>query len=156
MSATIEATGSTTRTPAMMTAFRVVYAFLVLNFLLPAISYIVSPETTYGTIDSINRLLGGTALAAETGHLWHMLAVGNVMTLAFLCAMMLFDLKRFFPALPALLFLKGFSATYALFIGVANGIPFFVAVFVLDGVTTAAMWFFATRAHRLMAQGRAS
>ncbi|HVO31570.1 MAG TPA: hypothetical protein VMV18_12575, partial [bacterium] len=120
---------------ARIVAFRVVYTALVLNFFFPAISYIVSPETTYQTVDNVNRLLGGGAYPPETGHLWHMLAVGNVMTLAFLCGIILYDLKRFFPALPALVFLKGFSAIYALCIGAANGIPFFYAVFVLDGVS---------------------
>lgn len=137
-------------TPRIVIAFRVVYAILVLNFLLPAISYITSPEVTYGTIDRVNRILGGGAYPPETGHLWHMLAVGNVMTLAFLCAMLLFGLRRFYAALPALLFLKGFSSVYALFIGLSHDIPFFVGVFAFDGLTVLAMWYFATRAHHAL------
>ncbi len=132
-----------------MIAFRIVYAFLALNFLLPAASYVVAPEMAIETLDQVNRLLGGGAYpAAETGHLWHMLAVGNVATLGFLCALLCFDLPRFYPALPGLLFLKGFSALYALSIAIAHGLPAFAAVFVLDGTTTLAMWFFATRAMR--------
>lgn len=132
-----------------MTAFRAVYTILVLNFFLPAVSYVVAPGMTYQTLDQVNRILGGGPYSAvESGHLWHMLGVGNVFTLAFMCALILFDLRRFYPVLPALLFLKGFSAIYAVFIAAANGVPFFYAVFVLDGITCFAMWFFATRAHR--------
>lgn len=132
-----------------MKAFKAVYAFLVLNFFLPAVSYVVAPQMTYDTLDQVNRLLGGGPYpAVESGHLWHMLGTGNVFTLAFMCGLLWWDLKRFRPVLPALLFLKGFSAIYALFIGAAHGIPFFYGVFALDGVTCVAMWFFATRALR--------
>lgn len=131
-------------------AFRIGYTLLGLNFLIPAISYIALPSATYDTLDQVNRLLGGGAYPAESGHLWHMLGTGNVMTLAFFCFFLLYDLRRFYPALPALLFLKGFSAAYALAIGIANGLPVFVAVFVLDGLTTLALWQLAARAHREM------
>ena len=141
-------------TPRSVLAFRIVYTLLVLNFFLPAVSYVVAPELTYRTLDQVNRLLGGGPYpAVESGHLWHMLGTGNVFTLALMCALLLTDLKRFYPVLPALMFLKGFSAVYALFIGLAHQIPFFDAVFALDGVTTFAIWFFATRAHQAMSDG---
>lgn len=134
--------------------FRWVYLALGLNFLLPAISYVVDPGTTYATIDRVNRLLGGGPYpAAEGGHLWHMLAVTNVFTLAFLCFLLLADLPRFFAALPGLAFLKGASATYALCLSLAHGIPFFAAVFVLDGGSTLAMVAFAVPAHRALTGG---
>ena len=138
-------------TPRIVLAFRAVYTVLVLNFFIPAISYIVMPQTTYQTIDQVNRLLGGGPYpVVESGHLWHMLGTGNVFTLAFMCALLLVDLKRFYPVLPALMFLKGFSAIYALCLGAAHGVPMFFAVFALDGLSTLAMWFFATRAHRAL------
>lgn len=142
------ATHSTTRhTPPIVRAFQIVYTILVLNFFLPAVSYVAAPELTYGTLDQVNRLLGGGPYpAVESGHLWHMLGTGNVFTLALMCGLLLWDLKRFYPVLPALLFLKGFSALYALCIAIWNHVPFFYAVFALDGVSSLAMWFFATRA----------
>ncbi len=131
-------------------AFQLVYAFLTLNFVLPAISYIARPEMLIASMDRINRALGGGAYTPiESGQVWHMLGVGNVMTLGWMCALMLIDLRRFYPILPALAFLKGFSSLYALAIGVRHALPVFLFVFVLDGVTTAAMIFFAVRAHRL-------
>jgi hypothetical protein len=126
--------------------FRVVYAFLAAQFIVPAISYAVRPATALGTLDAINAALGGGAIV-ETGRVWHMLAVGNVMTLGFMCAIMAVDLRRYYPMLPALAFLKGFSALYSLYIGAAEHVPVFFAIFALDGATTAAMLLFARRAH---------
>ena len=135
-------------------AFRIVYALLTLNFVVPAISYIAQPEALLGSMDLINRTLGGGPFSdpASLG-VWHMLAVGNVMTLGFMCALLFHDLRRFYPALPALAFLKGFSSLYSLAIGLAHHVPVFLFVFVLDGVTTFAMIFFAVRAYPVAPMG---
>lgn len=127
-------------------AFRVVYAALAANFILPAISYIVDPAMAVATMDQVNRLLGGGPWPVEQGQVWHMLAVGNVMTLGVLCMMLLVDLERFFPALPGLAFLKAFSAFYSLALGFTQDLPAFFGVFVLDGGSTVAMVYFAVRA----------
>lgn len=148
---------STLATPAH-TQFRVVYVLLALNFILPAISYMVRPETTLHTLEAINLAMGGSASAAGAnagGRVWHMLAVGNVMALGFMCALMAANLRRFYPVLPALAFLKAFSAFYSLFIAASEHIPVFYAVFVLDGVTTCVMIFFARRAHRALSREEA-
>jgi hypothetical protein len=135
--------------PRVYRAFQLVYAFLVLNFAIPAVSYMAAPEMTIATLDRVNRALGGGPYPfAETGQVWHMLAVGNVMTLAFMCALLLADLRRFYPVLPALAFLKAYSALYSLWIGLHHGCPAFVAIFVLDGTTTVAMIVFARLALR--------
>ena len=135
--------------PRAVRAFRIVYVILILNFLLPSISYMVRPELMVASVDQINRLLGGGPYpVVESGQLWHMLAVGNVMALAFMCALLLVDLRRFWPVLPALAFLKGYSSLYSLWIAAAHHLPVFYAVFVLDGVTVLAMVVFATRAYR--------
>ncbi len=136
--------------------FRLVYAFLAAQFILPAISYIVSPATTIETLDKINRALGGGAyVVTETSSsLWHMLAVGNVMTLGFMCGIMAWDLKRYYGMLPGLAFLKGFSALYSLCLGFTEHVPMFFGVFVLDGITAGAIVFFARRAHREIAESK--
>jgi hypothetical protein len=137
--------------PRTYRAFQVVYAFLVLNFALPAVSYMIAPEVTIATLDRVNRALGGGPYPfTETGQVWHMLAVGNVMTLAFMCALLLVDVRRFYPVLPALAFLKAYSALYSLGIGVHHACPAFVAIFVLDGTTTVAMVVFARAARRAL------
>jgi hypothetical protein len=130
-------------------SFRIVYAILTLNFVLPAISYVAAPEAAIGTLDRVNRALGGGAYPfVESGSLWHMLGVGNVMTLGFMCALLFVDLRRFYPLLPALAFLKAFSAAYATWIGLTRACPAFLAIGALDGTTTIAMIVFAVRAHR--------
>lgn len=131
-----------------MRAFRVVYGFLVLNFLLPAISYAVAPGIAEEQFAQWNRMLGGGDYSPPRHELWHMLGTTNVVALAFMCALLWWDVRRFYPVLPALLVLKGASSLYSLVLAVALDLPAFYAVCVLDGVTTAAMWFFARRAHR--------
>jgi len=131
--------------PRAYRAFQIVYAIIMLNFFIPACSYIVAPAMAIEQLDRVNRMLGGGAYPFhESGALWHMLGVGNVMTLAFMCGLLLLDVRRFFPVLPALAFLKAFSATYATMIGVTTpAAPAFLAIGVLDGSTTIAMIVFA-------------
>jgi hypothetical protein len=141
----------TARSPRAYVAFRIVYAVLTMNFVLPAISYMVAPELTLRTLDDVNRALGGGAYPfVEAGQVWHMLAVGNVMTLGWMCALLFVNLRRFYPILPALAFLKAFSALYSAWIGARTGTPVFLAIGVLDGTTTLAMIFFAVRAKRAL------
>ncbi len=117
--------------------FRLGYALLALNFLLPAASYVVAPGIAIEVMDRVNRLLGGGPWpSAEDSELWHLLAVGNVATLGFMCLLIFWDLRRYRPVLPALVFLKAFSALYALARAAAGGPPAFYGVFLLDGVTT--------------------
>lgn len=125
--------------------FRIAYAFLTLNFLLPALSYIVAPDFAASQFSQINTTLGGPPLANPGSiHLWHMLGVGNVATLAFMCALIWVNVRKYYSILPSLLFLKGFSAVYSLGIFLATtGKPAFLFVFFLDGITATAIWFFA-------------
>jgi hypothetical protein len=133
-------------------AFEAVYLLLAVTFAIPALSYIVAPHLAIETMGQVNALFGaGPWPSTEETLLWHMLAVGNVATLAFMCFMILLDLPRFFAALPALVFLKGFSALFSLGKAIALDVPGFYGVFLLDGVTSIAMVFFAVRARRAIA-----
>lgn len=130
-------------------SFQFVFAAAALNFLVPAISYMVAPHLAVQTMDDVNRMLGGPAWPAESGQVWHMLAVGNVMTLGVLCAVIGFDVLRNYRMLPALIFLKSFSALYSLFLGFTlAGAPAFFAVFVLDGTTALLLAIFGVVGHR--------
>jgi hypothetical protein len=137
--------------PRAVREFQAIYLVLVLNFLIPAISYVVAPAAAIDTMDRLNRALGGGAWPSrEDTHVWHMLAVGNVMTLAWMCWLLLLDVRRYWRVLPALVVLKGFSATYSGFIAAWNDLPAFWGVLLLDGTTTAAMIFFAVRARNAL------
>jgi hypothetical protein len=133
--------------PRSYRIFQLTYLALAVQFFVPAVSYAVRPDLAVATMDRLNRRLGGGGWPTESGEIWHMLGTGNVMTLAFLCALILSDLRRYFPALPGLLFLKGVSAAYALWLGYDRGLPAFYAIFLLDGITTVLMAATAIRAH---------
>ena len=130
-------------------AFQFVYAAVALNFLIPAISYIVAPELAVATMNDVNLALGGPVWPVEQGHVWHMLAVGNVMTLGVLCVVIGVDVVRCIAMLPALLFLKLFSAFYSLGLALTlDGVPAFFAVFVLDGTTAVLLGIFGVVGYR--------
>jgi hypothetical protein len=98
--------------PREIVEARWLFALLAVQFIVPAVSYLVTPEVAIDTLDQLNRLLGGGpyVVTESRGHVWHMLAVGNVMTLGFMCAALAIDFERNAAMLPALAFLKGFSA----------------------------------------------
>lgn len=135
------------KVPTSYRVFQVAYLALALNFLIPAASYALRPAIALATLDRLNQALGGGPIV-EAGDVWHMLAVGNVMTLGVMCAMILLDLRRFYAVVPALAFLKGFSATYSLVLAPTRHVPVFYAVFLLDGLSTLVMIATATRAKR--------
>lgn len=141
------------QTPAVR-QMRLGLLLIGLQFIVPALSYVVDPASTVAVVNALNVFFGG-ARFDETGHLWHMLAVGNVLTLGFLCLLIRSDVERFLPALPALFFLKIVSSLYSLGIGF-TGVPVFFAVFVLDGVTAVAMVVLALRAAASLAVDRSA
>jgi hypothetical protein len=133
--------------------FRIVYALLAIQFAIPALSYMVVPEMTEEMLDRINRALGGAAVPpseVQCESIWHMLAVGNVMTLGFMCALMAWNLRRHYALLPGLAFLKGFSAFYSLLLGFAHRMPMFYAIAVLDAATTGVIIYFARSAYQAL------
>jgi hypothetical protein len=137
-------------------AFEFVYLLLAVTFAIPAASYVIAPHLAVDTMGQMNAIFGaGPWPSSEETLLWHMLAVGNVATLAFMCALLLLDLPRFFAVLPALVFLKGFSALFSLAKAIVLDVPGFYGVFLLDGATSFAMVFFAVRARRALATLRA-
>lgn len=138
--------------PRAVRQMRLGLRLIGLQFLIPAVSYIVDPAAAVATVQRVNALLGGDARWVEEGHLWHMLAVGNVMTLAFLCFLIASDVGRFLPALPGLLFLKVFSALFSLAIAIHREVPAFFAVFVLDGSTTVLMAVLTLRGAQALAR----
>ena len=131
--------------------FQVVYAILTLNFALPSIGYIFFPEATHEQFVALNAMLGGApyTFAEAQSSFWRFLGAANVATLAFMCAMLQWNLRRNFVVLVPLTFMKTLAATLWLagFID-APHYPAFLAAAVLDYVTSAMFVFFAIRARR--------
>ena len=137
--------------------FQFVYTALALNFLFPSLVYALNPVGAIRRFERIGILLGGGEyglVAGEAGYVWRLLAAGNVLSLAFMCALLQFDLKHFYSVLAPLVFMKslaalGFLAVYLL----AYRYPAFLVVFLYDGLTVFLMLYFAIRARRSLAPG---
>ena len=139
--------------PKEVRQFQLVYALLTANFFFPSLAYAFAPASAIGQFETLGRLLGGGPYpfaAGETGFVWRVLGAGNVMTLAFMCALLFWDLRRFYPVLIPLVFLKAFSACGFLGVFFSSRYPAFLAVAVFDGLTVAAMIYFARRAYRCL------
>lgn len=128
--------------------FQIVYTGITLNFAIPAASYYLDPDATIRRAERIGRLLGGGDLpATEDSKIWWVLGAGNVATLAFMCATLQRDLRRYRPVLGSLVFLKLASAAGYGWVYRQTRHPFFAGASGLDLATAATMWFFAERAY---------
>ena len=130
--------------------FQLVFTALTLNFVLPAFSYSFAPDAAVAQFLQVNRALGGAPYPFDEAHshLWRYLGAANVMTLGLCCLLLQLDLRRFYPVLVPLTFMKLYAATSWLagFL-FAPGVPVFLAAAVLDYATSFAFVFFAARAH---------
>ena len=137
--------------------FQVAFTGLSLNFVIPAFSYSFAPDTAVAQFLEINRVLGGAPYPFDEvhSHLWRYLGAANVMTLGLCCLLLQLDLRRFYPVLVPLTFMKLYAASSWL-VGFlfAPAVPVFLAAAVLDYATSFAFVFFATRAHEEI-EGRA-
>jgi hypothetical protein len=135
----------------MKTAFHVVYTVLALNFFIPVLFYVFDGAGTVENWAWLGEFLGGPPYAhTEDSMLWRVLGIANVATLGFCCVLLQLDLRKWFPVLTPLVFLKG-CASFGF--GVAfllEGYPQYLAACLFDGVTVAAMLFFAIQARRTL------
>lgn len=131
--------------------FQIAFTLITLNFFLPAISYAVAPEIAAAEFQRINQILGGALynFPEASSRVWRYLGAANVMTLALMCFLMQWDLRKYRILLFPLFFLKSYNATLFLFGYIAAPqYPAFLAVALFDYATSFAFWFFSTRAHR--------
>jgi len=132
--------------------FQIVYTALALNFLFPSLVYALNPVGAIRRFERIGILLGGGEYglaAGEAGYVWRLLAAGNVLSLAFKCALLQFDLKRFYPVLVPLVFMKCLAALAFLIVFLfAYRYPAFLVVALYDGLSIFLMLYFAIRARR--------
>ncbi|MAE71943.1 MAG: hypothetical protein CME06_15935 [Gemmatimonadetes bacterium] len=133
-------------------AFQIVYTILTLNFIIPAFLYLFAPEFAWSSLKEVATLFGASHYPySESSLYWRILGFGNVMTLGFMCALLLFDLRKYYPTLVPLVFLKGCSAFG--FLGVYLWVldyPLFLIAFLFDGLTLAAMIYFARTARNAL------
>jgi hypothetical protein len=134
--------------------FQVVYSLLTLNFIVPSLTYLVDPNGTYARFVAIGAMLGEHGYPSpEASYFWRFLGVSNVFTLGVMCAMLQWNLRRYWPILPALCVLKAGTSLQFLgnyFFGIGHRA--FLAIGLFDALTTVAFIVFATRAHRAMGE----
>lgn len=131
--------------------FQIVFTILTLNFAVPTISYVFAPETAQEQFARLNELLGGSAYTfpEAQSRFWRYLGAANVATLALMCGLLQWNLRRNFPTLTPLIFMKSLAATLWLAGYLASPeYPAFLAAAALDFVTSALFAWFALRAHR--------
>ena len=131
--------------------FQLVFTALKLNFMAPAVSYALFPEVAVAQYVRANQILGGAAYPFNEldSHFWRILAAANVMTLGFMCLLLQVNVRRFFPVLWPLVFMKALAAL--LWLGHAAArpdIPVFWGAGLLDVLTSGLFVVFAGRAHR--------
>ncbi len=132
-----------------MRRFRIVYAALTLNFFIPALYYCFDAAGAAEMFGSLGDVFWQVDYPySEDSMFWRVLGIGNVATLGFCCALLLWDLKRFYPVLVPLVFLKSCSILGFVVAAVSVFHPSFVIGVLFDGVTVGLMVFFARGAHR--------
>lgn len=130
--------------------FQIVYTFLTLNFFFPALFYAIQPTVAIQSFIDIGSLLSSMEYPlSEESYVWRVLAVGNVLTLAFCCAMLQLNIRRFYPILVPLTFLKGTAAFGYLMVFLwINPYPTFFWISLWDGLTIFLMLYFCIPARR--------
>lgn len=133
----------------MKKTFHIVYTILALNFLIPVITYAVNPSMMINQFVGISEFFGVTGYPhSEDSVLWRVLAIANVTTLGFLCVLLQLNLKKWYPCLVPLVFLKGMASFGFLVAYIVEPFPSYLAASLFDALTVGLMWFFATRAYR--------
>ncbi|MEK6625816.1 MAG: hypothetical protein AABY86_12645 [Bdellovibrionota bacterium] len=129
--------------------FQLVFTFLSLNFIIPALSYAIAPQIAAEQFHKINSLLGGVpyTFPEEMSRMWRYLGAANVMTLGLMCFMLQINLRKFKSILIPLCFLKGYNALLFL-IGFLTAPEYraFLGIALFDFLTTGAFIFFAGKA----------
>ena len=131
--------------------FQLVMTPLTLNFAFPSLTYAIAPQVATASLVTVSRLVGGVPFAPDVENaslLWRALASSNVMTLALMCFLLQYSLRRYFPVLVPLAFLKGSSALLFLVIAVTTGQRAYAAITLLDGGTGALFVAVTVLAHR--------
>ncbi len=128
--------------------FQIVFSFLTLHFFIPSLSYALTPGVALSQFVRMGAIFGVTVYPVpEQSYIWRTLAVGNVMTLAFMCLLLQVSLKRFYPVLIPLSFMKGVSSlgNLIVFVFVLRH-PGFFLVFLWDAVNVWMFIYFSSRA----------
>ncbi len=131
--------------------FQVVFTYLSAQFVVGGLTYLVAPEAAHRGLEDLARRLGAAdevALVVHESLVWRTLAGTNVLTLGAMCLLLQLDVKRFFPVLYPLVFMKGATAIAFLVTGVRLDLRVLVAAGLYDAFNVLLMLIFAPAARR--------
>lgn len=128
--------------------FQIVFGLLGLHFIIPALGYLFVPDAAVAGFVRLGDLLGGEYYPFyERSYLWRILGGTNVLTLGFLCLFVQADVRRHWPALYPLVFMKGTTSLgYLCVFAVILRYPAFLAIAAWDALNCAAFVYFARKA----------
>lgn len=140
---------------SMVAVHRWIYAVLTLNFWIPVCVYILDPQAAVASFGDIGTALGfGPYGHTEDSVLWYVLGVANVSTLGFCCALLWWDVRRWFAVLVPLVWLKGWASLgFLVYFAVVEPWPSYLAASVFDGLTVVTMIASAVAAKRELDSG---
>jgi hypothetical protein len=129
---------------------QIVFTLLTLNFIIPSLSYFFAPRVAYQSFLAIGRAMGaGEYPFPEEGHLWRVLAFGNVFTLGTLTFLMQWNLRKWHVLVPVFTVLKSCSALGYLYVWLVElPYPVFLGVFFFDSLAVFLVVWFGGSAYR--------
>lgn len=131
--------------------FQLVFTYLSAQFVVGGLTYLIAPDVARGGLEDLARRLGAPDEAGAIGGeslVWRTLAGTNVLTLGVMCLLLQLDVKRFFPVLYPLVFMKAATAVAFLVTGVRLDLRVLVAVGLYDAFNVLLMLIFAPAARR--------
>lgn len=129
--------------------FQIAFFLLGVHFFIPSLTYAFNPQGAIGQFQFLGKLMGAGAYPfQEDGFVWRVLAAGNVCTLAFMCFLIQLNVRRFYPVLLPLCFLKAY-ASLGFLISYLYGYryPVFLGIFLWDGINVLMFLYFAHTAY---------
>jgi len=129
--------------------FYIVFFLLGVHFLIPSLNYAFAPQSAIHTFEVLGQLAGHAEYPyAEDGFIWRILGAGNVFTLAFMCFMIMTNVKRFYVVLWPLCVMKAF-ASLGFLAAYLYGYRFtpYLGVFAWDGINVLMFLYFAHSAY---------
>jgi len=130
--------------------FQIMFTFLTVHFFFPSLSYAFTPDVAITSFMRMGAIFGVTSYpVSEQSFVWRILAVSNVMTLAFMCFLLQIGLKQFYPVLVPLCFMKGLCSISNLIVFIfVMHFPAFFLIFLWDGINVWMFIYFTSHAKR--------
>lgn len=135
--------------------FQLVYGLLGAHFFVAGLWYLLFPDSAVEGFVRLGTIVGSEIYPLyERSYMWRILAATNVLTLGFLCAFIQADVRRHWPAVYPLLFMKGATAVSYLCVYVfILHYPAFLMVASWDTLNCAAFLYYGQKGRKASMAG---